>query len=196
MASCYSGTGDAVPYRLGADVMRLGLPDGIPSISEFEETVKDLVRAIHSLVPRHIKRASFDVQLAPSEKEALAQTFDEEDKLDLLMHYWATKEAVSKAIGAGLSHPYETLDSSAVRSTGEIPLPGLGAGGKICKIRQREIQGSDGLYLCVLALLFESTETAAELGDVGLLLQELQIEQSDVHKLAEDIIACAEVGDS
>ena len=44
VSSCYSTSGGEVPFRLGADVMRLGLPEGIPSIPEFEETVKDLVR--------------------------------------------------------------------------------------------------------------------------------------------------------
>ena len=37
-----------MPFRLGADVMRLGLPDGIPNIAEFEETVKDLVSYLSS----------------------------------------------------------------------------------------------------------------------------------------------------
>ena len=48
VATCYSTTGDTVPFRLGADVMRLGLPDGIPNIAEFEETVKDLVSYLSS----------------------------------------------------------------------------------------------------------------------------------------------------
>lgn len=129
-------------------------------------------------------------QLAPAEKEILAVTA-EEDKLDVLMHYWATKEAVSKAIGAGLSHPYEMLDSSSVRETGEMPFT---KPYQACLVREWQMPSSEGPYLCVLALL-EAGQQVERKAERNSLLQAIQIEQTAVQQLVDNIIRVAE-GDS
>lgn len=103
------------------------------------------------------------------------------------MYYWATKEAVSKAVGAGLSYGYEKLDSSAVRETGEMPLPELG---KACTVKEWETPGADGTYLCILALLPNSAEQAEET-ELQPRLQELQVEKLDVDQLVQEIMMCA-----
>ena len=37
---------EGMQMRLGADVMQLALPQGIPTVPEFEETLADLVRGL------------------------------------------------------------------------------------------------------------------------------------------------------
>ena len=106
------------------------------------------------------------------------------------MHYWATKEAVSKAIGAGLSYGYEKLDASAVRETGEMQLPELG---KSCRVREWETPGIDGTYLCVLALL-PNTSKQVNL-DIQPSLETLQVERIDVNELVQMVMLCATSGE-
>lgn len=70
------------------------------------------------------------------------------NKLDLLLHYWTSKEAISKALGEGLSFPYAELDSTPLREHGICDVRGTP-----CSVTEMRCQQGTAKYMIAMAAL-------------------------------------------
>jgi phosphopantetheinyl transferase (holo-ACP synthase) len=177
MASALSSLSSS-SARLGIDVMRAALPVGIPSIPEFHATIEDMVSTANSTCILYLlSKFVIDVfQLTPKEKQAVDNAHLM-DKLDLLLRFWISKEAMSKAIGEGLAFNYAELDSTIVRSGGNCTIRGAP-----CSARELSIHAGGAEYMVCVAVL-----GGRDVGDVPA-----EVEMISVERLVADILALSE----
>lgn len=91
------------------------------------------------------------------------------DKLGLLLRYWTSKEAISKASGEGLSFPYAELDSTSIRQAGGNSL----VQGKLCALSEIVCNLGSHKYMVCIAALQPEPDTALPAAIKVLPIQQL-----------------------
>lgn len=84
------------------------------------------------------------------------------EKLGLLLQFWTSKEAVSKAFGEGLAFPYAELDSVRLRQEGGCIVRGI----KCVANQFIQSMGSSKYMICIAGL---SVAESALPGDIEFL---------------------------
>ena len=119
-------------------------------------------------------------QLSPAEKDALALS-NPSESLSLILYYWTMKEAISKALGEGLSFPFDELDVSPLRA--EEGTSSLDVRASKCTIKKIELgEGEEGRYIIAIAVL----------GSQSHDIQDVEVEMVNVERLVEEVLIAAD----
>lgn len=93
------------------------------------------------------------------------------EKLGLLLRFWTTKEAVSKALGQGLSFPYVDIDSTAIHRRDTYVIQG-----RQCRSKEFTCLLGSRKYLIGVACLELNATACALPSDVDVLPVEALLE--------------------
>lgn len=83
-----------------------------------------------------------------------------EELLDALLRLWTAKEAVSKALGEGLSFPYSQIALPPPLAAADHALDVADAS---CRVRYYEVAFTEEKYLIAIAALNSDSEASADL---------------------------------
>ncbi|KAL7006430.1 hypothetical protein EMMF5_004083 [Cystobasidiomycetes sp. EMM_F5] len=151
-------------YKVGVDVMRIGLPQGMPTLGDFKETLEDMARTFNQCI--QTTADNMVSQTSAAEWHGLTLLAGE-DLLGALLLLWTAKEAASKAMGEGLGYPYKLIDAAPLLATSHA---WINVDKQLCTIQHLRIgaPGQDQYLIAVAVLDTTRHDLHIKLEEIGI----------------------------